>query len=223
MKLLAVETSAVTASVAFSDGAHITEEFANNGLNHSRNLLPMIDSVLQKAGVSIDEIDAFLCTNGPGSFTGVRIGVATVKGLAAACDKPCAGLSTLLSMAYGAPDGLLCCVMDARRGQFYNALFEKTGNRVTRLTEDSADAGETVVSRLAGRSFTLLGDGAEAFLPFAAGLSFTVPDGDERFQRASGVIFAAQNEPVSYVSSADLLPGYLRKPQAERVKEENKK
>ena len=182
MTLLAVETSAVTASVACFDGTAVTEEFVNNGLNHSRTLLPMIDSVLQKAGVPIEKVDAFVCTNGPGSFTGVRIGVATVKGLAAAKDKPCAGLSTLLSMAYGGPDGLLCCVMDARRGQFYTALFEKTGDTVTRLTPDDALAGEEIVSLLKkqARPFTLLGDGADAFLPFAEGLPVTVPDGDKK-------------------------------------------
>lgn len=225
MKLLAVETSAVTCSVACFDGDTITECFVNNGLNHSRTLMGLIHRVLEEATLSPGDMDAFLCNNGPGSFTGVRIGVATVKGMAAATEKPCAGLSTLLSMAASLPqgtEGLVCCLMDARRGQFYNALFEWKEGKLIRLTPDSADAGGDVAARLKSlaRPVVLMGDGARAFAPFAEGLPVLIPDGDAVYQRASGVIRAALMGEVCYGSSAQLLPGYLRKPQAQRELEE---
>lgn len=225
MTILAVETSAVTCSVACYDGTAVTERFVNNGLNHSRTLMPLLDEVLREAGLTAGEVDAFLCTNGPGSFTGVRIGVSAVKGMAAATGKPCAGLSTLLCTAASAPagtKGVVCCLMDARRGQFYNALFSLEEGGIRRLTEDSADAGESITQRIRELAcpVTLMGDGASVFLPFAEGLEVVLPEGDLVYQKASGLIAAALQGQVDYGPSSQLLPGYLRKPQAEREREE---
>ena len=122
MRILAIETSAVTCSAAFFDGERFYESFVNNGLNHSRTLMELVDGVFGQAGASPSDVDLFACSAGPGSFTGVRIGVSAVKGMARAANKPCAGVSTLHAIAQSVPDdigdGVVVCVMDARRGQF---------------------------------------------------------------------------------------------------------
>lgn len=126
MKILSFESSAVSASVALTDGVRlIAQSFQNCGLTHSRTLLPMAESLLAGCGHGLQDVDAFAVAAGPGSFTGLRIGVATVKGLAYPSGKPCAGVSTLEAMARGLEglSGPVCCVMDARGGQVYNALF----------------------------------------------------------------------------------------------------
>lgn len=219
MKILAIETSAVTCSVAFSDGERITEELVNNGLNHSKTLMPLIDTVLKKAEASVKDVDLFACSSGPGSFTGIRIGVSAVKGLASAEDKPCAGISTLevIARSHG-EDALICCVMDARRNQFYNALFEKKDGVLTRLTEDNADSGESIAERLKeiDRPFVIMGDGARVFEKFADGLSYTLPANEGIYQRATGVISAITENAYTPLKAGLLLPVYLRVSQAER-------
>ena len=133
MKILALESSAVSASVALTeDEKLVAQSFQNCGLTHSRTLLPMVENLLANCGVSLSDVDAIAVAHGPGSFTGVRIGVATVKGLALGADKPCLGVSTLEAMAWGARalGGDLCCVMDARAGQVYNALFTVEDGKV---------------------------------------------------------------------------------------------
>ena len=144
MKILALESSAVSASVALTeDEKLVAQSFQNCGLTHSRTLLPMAENLLANCGVSLADVDAIAVAHGPGSFTGVRIGVATVKGLALGADKPCLGVSTLEAMAWGARalSGDLCCVMDARAGQVYNALFTVEDGRVRRLCDDRAECG----------------------------------------------------------------------------------
>ena len=141
MKILALESSAVSASVALTeDEKLVAQSFQNCGLTHSRTLLPMVENLLANCGVSLADVDAIAVAHGPGSFTGVRIGVATVKGLALGADKPCLGVSTLEAMAWGARalGGDLCCVMDARAGQVYNALFTVEDGKVRRLCDDRA-------------------------------------------------------------------------------------
>ena len=137
--ILSVDSSAVTASVALTDGENvINNEFVNAGLTHSETLLPMIKRVLGDTKVS--DLDAIAVTAGPGSFTGVRIGVATVKGLAFEKNIPCISVSTLEAIAYNFADEnvIVCAVMDARRMQFYNALFEIKNGKAIRLCDDRA-------------------------------------------------------------------------------------
>ena len=225
MKILALETSAVTCSAAFYDGERIYESFVDNGLNHSKTLMQLVDDVLKKADASVGDADVFACSNGPGSFTGVRIGVSAIKGMARAANKSCAGVSTLSVIAQSVPedlgDGVIACVMDARRGQFYNALFERKGGVLTRLTEDSADSGENIVSVLAKTGLPVIaaGDGTGVFIPFlqSANVPFSAAEGEYRYQRASGVIKALQSDGGCVPVSPDgLTVGYLRPPQAER-------
>ena len=137
--LLSMDSSAVTASVALTDGDEIIKsEFVNSGLTHSETLLPMITRVMD--GRKYSELDGIAITAGPGSFTGVRIGVATVKGLAFNDDIPCYSVSTLEAIAYNFVDknAVVCAVMDARRMQFYNALFRVQNGKVERLCDDRA-------------------------------------------------------------------------------------
>lgn len=142
MKILALETSAKSVSCAVvEDGAPLASAYQCTGLTHSRTLLPMVDAMLKNADLTLDDINAIAIAAGPGSFTGLRIGIAAVKGLAWAADKPCLGVSTLEAMAQNAAhiDGLIVGAMDARRSQVYNAVFEAKGGELTRLTPGPRD------------------------------------------------------------------------------------
>ena len=164
MKILALESSAVSASVALTeDEKLVAQSFQNCGLTHSRTLLPMAENLLANCGVSLADVDAIAVAHGPGSFTGVRIGVATVKGLALGADKPCLGVSTLEAMAWGARalGGDLCCVMDARAGQVYNALFTVEDGRVRRLCDDRAIKLTELAEEIREAPYFLVGDGAD--------------------------------------------------------------
>ena len=224
MKILAFESSAVSASVALTeDDKLIAQSFQNCGLTHSRTLLPMAEALLQNCGITLDEIDAFAVAHGPGSFTGVRIGVATVKGLALGTDKPCIGVSTLDAMAHGtrALGNRLCCVMDARAGQVYNALFTVEDGLVHRLCDDRAlkliDLGEEIRET----PYFLVGDGAELCYNT---LKDTCSDlrlapSELRYPSGFGVAAAALLlllRAGAACSPQQLDAFYLRRPQAER-------
>jgi tRNA threonylcarbamoyladenosine biosynthesis protein TsaB len=139
--LLAIDSSSKTAAAALvKDGLLISEAFLNNGLTHSHSLAPMIDSLIKNAGISPRDITQIAVTNGPGSFTGLRIGAAAALGFANALGIPCAGVSSLMAAAYSAIsyDGVVCAAMDARRGQIYCAMFHVKHNILYRVTEDQA-------------------------------------------------------------------------------------
>ncbi|MCL1807626.1 MAG: tRNA (adenosine(37)-N6)-threonylcarbamoyltransferase complex dimerization subunit type 1 TsaB [Oscillospiraceae bacterium] len=173
MLLLAIDSSSVTASAALvrqrdaapNDGCGrgilLSEAFINNGLTHSQTLAPMIDGVLKNAGVLPGELTQIVVTNGPGSFTGLRIGVASALGFSAALGIPCAGVSSLMAAAYGATDheGTVCAAMDARRGQIYCAMFHVKQTALTRLTADQAVDREAFC-RQAPPSVCWVGDAA---------------------------------------------------------------
>lgn len=154
MKILALETSAKSVSCAVvEDGAPLASAYQCTGLTHSRTLLPMVDAMLKNADLTLDDINAIAIAAGPGSFTGLRIGIAAVKGLAWAADKPCLGVSTLEAMVQNAAhiDGLIVGAMDARRSQVYNAVFEAKGGELTRLTPDRAISLEELCAQLQGK------------------------------------------------------------------------
>ena len=225
MLTLAFESSAKAASVALlRDGSLISQYSQCSGLTHSRTLLPMAEDLLKNAELTLADIDLFAVAHGPGSFTGIRIGVSTVKGLSWACDKPCAGVSTLESMAWHglAAGGLICPVMDARRQQVYNALFQIREGKPVRLTEDRplslAELGEELRS-LDGIPF-LVGDGAALTARFLEkeGLPFRMAPENLLWQSAWGVGMAALDKTPG--DSQSLLPVYLRLSQAERERQE---
>ena len=225
MIVLAFESSAKAASVALCrDGELISQYSQCSGLTHSRTLLPMAEDLLKNAEMNMSDVELFAVAKGPGSFTGVRIGVSTVKGLAWACDKPCVGVSTLEAMAWHglAAGGLVCPVMDARRSQVYNALFEIRDDKPLRLTGDRPIALEELAAELRAldRPAFLVGDGAALTAAFLAekGIPFRLAPENLRWQSAWGVAMAAAGE--TPVSSAELVPAYLRLSQAERERNE---
>jgi tRNA threonylcarbamoyladenosine biosynthesis protein TsaB len=169
MRILALDSSARAASCAlWEDGETLAEYCLNHKLTHSRTLLPMLDGLLELLGLGYADMDLFACTAGPGSFTGIRIGVSVVKGLSYGTGKPCASVSTLRALAANAAafSGIVCPVMDARRSQFYNALFEARGGELGRLTEDRAiGLGQLDASSPEPEGGLLVGDGAEPCTP----------------------------------------------------------
>ena len=225
MKILAIDTSAGPSSAAVLDGETLLVEFfLNTRQTHSQTLLTLVDGVLRCTQTELGEIGLFAVSAGPGSFTGVRIGVSCVKGLAFPRGTLCAGVSTLEAMAwnfYGIP-GTVCAVMDARCGQVYNAVFASGEDGFCRLTEDRALSMEALAQecRAYPGPLYLVGDGAllchqqENFQALGAKL----PPQPARFQRAAGVAMAAlrMQREGSAVPPERLMPVYLRLPQAER-------
>lgn len=224
MLILGIESSAKGASAALCrDGALVSQAFQRSGLTHSRTLLPMAEDLLKNAGMKLEAVDAVAVAHGPGSFTGIRIGVATAKGLCWGADKPAIGVSTLEAMAFGggdcAPEGaVICCAMDARRNQIYNALFAWEKGAPRRLTPDRALALEDVAAELAamGKPVWVLGDGAELCHGFLRdkGLNALLAPETVRWQNAWGVCRAAEGHTPE--SAGALQPVYLRLSQAER-------
>jgi len=206
------------------DGKILGEFFLNTGLTHSQTLMPMIAALLECAKIKLDDIDLLAVTNGPGSFTGVRIGVATLKGLAAPSEKKCVGVSTLLSTAYNFIDRecIVCPAMDARCGQVYTALFRASDGAVTRLTEDDAVSIEALGSKLSeyDESVIFAGDGAALCYEKLSTVLKKAEIAPEnlRYQRATGVAAAVIGEKMyeRAVSADELSVFYLRLSQAER-------
>lgn len=223
MKILAIDSSAVTASAAISENdVIIKSEFVNNGLTHSQTLLPMVKSVLESADLRLKDIDLFAATNGPGSFTGIRIGVCAIKGLAFAENKKCIGISTLEAIAANLADEecIVVSCMDARRSQIYTATFECGGSQIKRLTEDEAAAIESIADRINSynKKVYLAGDGAK----LAYGIlkekcaNVFLPSEDKIYQNARQVCKLAYLYKDKAESSKELVPVYLRLSQAER-------
>lgn len=225
MKILSVECTASPVSAALAeDGKILGEYFLNQKTTHSQTLMPMIDSLLNVCNVAPNDIDAFAVTVGPGSFTGVRIGVSAVKGLAEPLDKPCIPVSVLEAMAYNmeAIDCIVCAVMDARCNQFYNALFKVQYGKIERLCEDRAILKEELINEVANLEngslpIFAVGDGADIFYESAKDSIENLKLAPEclKYQRATGVYKAAL-EVKETVLAEELLPTYLRLPQAER-------
>lgn len=221
MKILALESSAKAASVALCENSDlILQYFQNSGHTHSRTLLKMTEDLLGNIGLKTCDLDVIAVASGPGSFTGIRIGVSAAIGLAWGAGKPVCGVSTLESMAYHIeePDYTICPVMDARRGQVYNALFQNTDGSVERLTPDRAISILDLMSEAKSdkKPFMLLGDGAHlcynAF--WENGIFCRLSPPLLRLQSAWGVACASLNAPKAAPEA--LKPNYLRVSQAER-------
>lgn len=227
MLILGIDTSALAASAAvLKDGKLISECYINTGLTHSQTIMMLIDNCLKNANLSFSEIDAVAVAKGPGSFTGIRIGVSAVKGLCFAEDKPCMGVSTLEALAYcvNVEDCLICPVMDARCKQVYCALFEKDNGEISRILDDSAIALDDlydILKKFVDKRIVFIGDGTDISYDyfFAKGLNVKKFSEIFKYQHASGVAIAAfnnYNKGEEFISSDKLLPSYLRLSQAER-------
>ena len=232
MLILAFETSAKACSVAIHDGQKLLgESYQNTGLTHSQTLMVMAEDLLKSCGKTAADVTHLAVAAGPGSFTGVRIGVSAAKGFAWGAELPVYGVSTLESMALslGALHGHVCCCMDARRKQVYNAIFLAENGKLTRVSEDRAISLEDLKNELEhidGPVF-LVGDGAELTHKTLSGEipGLILPPEHRRQQRASGVALAAI-EAMNRGESADgaaLQPNYLRLSQAERERLERMK
>ena len=229
MLILAFETSAKAASVALLEGNKLlSESYQNTGMTHSQTLMVMAEDMLKQCGKTAKDVDAVAVAEGPGSFTGVRIGVAAAKGFAWGREIPCYGVSTLEAMAQslGIYDGYICPVMDARRSQVYNALFEADRGEITRIREDRAisldDLAEDV--KKLEKPVFLVGDGS--ILCYNTLLervpSLVLPPEHRMHQRAVGVGIIAARQIRAGISgdAAALTPNYLRLSQAERERME---
>ena len=227
MKILALETSAKAVSAAVTeDGKVLCAGYQDTGLTHSRTLMPIVEHILKNTGLTMADMDAVAVAAGPGSFTGIRIGVAAAKGLAFAADKPIAGVSTLAAMARNVAfsDGLIICAMDARRNQIYNALFEANAGTLTRLTDDRAISLADLLEELKNefRPMTVVGDGAKLCFEYLTdnGISCRMAPPHLVMQNAMSVALEAErlaNE-NQLVSAQSLEPVYLRPAQADRLR-----
>ena len=223
MRILAFDSTALTASVAVTEDEKLIAEITlNNGNTHSQTLLPKAESLFRMLEITADDIDIFAVSEGPGAFTGVRIGAASVKGLAFGRDAQCIGVSTLEALAYNLRGyaGIICPVMNARRSQVYTAIFESDGEKLTRLTEDMAIAAEELDEMLAAyeKDVRLSGDGIEVALEnFTKTKPQAVPE-EETYQSGYSVAMVALAKYREGVrgSDAELAPTYLRLSQAER-------
>lgn len=225
MKTLALETSAKSVSLAVTEnGTLLAQAYQDRGLTHSVTLMPLLDGMLKTAGLTLDDMDIIAVAQGPGSFTGIRIGVSAAKGLAWAKALPCCGVSTLEAMAYDVTDfeGVVVGAMDARRQQVYNALFRTENGRVTRLCADRAVAMELVAKELAAipEPKLIVGDGAVLLYDFLqkARIGCRLASPLHRQQSAAGVALAAEHLAAQGLtcSAQELQPVYLRLSQAER-------
>lgn len=233
MYILAFETSAKAASVALlQDGQLLGEYYQNNGQTHSRTVMKLAQDLLTNCDLTPQDVNYVAWANGPGSFTGIRIGAAAAKGFCWGGELPALPVSTLEAMAYScSADGIVCACMDARRQQVYNALFERKNGQVRRLTEDRAISAEDLAAELAQISETvlLIGDGAylcHTLLGDRLPQLCLLPE-HARQQRAGGVALAAYKmlQESGAVSALGAVPNYLRLSQAERerlAKEEHK-
>ena len=225
MLILAFETSAKACSVALHDGQKLLgESYQNTGLTHSQTLMTMAEDLMKTCGKAVKDITHLAVAAGPGSFTGVRIGVAAAKGFAWGAELPVYGVSTLEAMALslGAFEGHVCACMDARRNQVYNAVFLADGGKLERVSDDRAISLAELkieLEHIDGPIF-LVGDGAELTSRTLSGEldNLILPPEHRRQQRASGVALAALEamERGESAEGAALQPNYLRLSQAER-------
>lgn len=224
--VLAIDTSGPVAGCAVLAGGRIAHLAAmNHGLTHSETIMPAVDEALSAAGLRCGDVDVFAAVAGPGSFTGVRIGVCAAKGLAHAVGKPCVAVHALeaLAMNFYGFDGLCCPILDARRGQVYCAAFDMAAGMPVRALEDAAQPLEEFLARLPeDRRLVFVGDGVPVYgeaVRAALGGRALIAPANLRDLRADAACILAAARPQTWVEAARLRPIYLRAPQAVRERE----
>lgn len=232
MKILALETSAKSVSAAVTeDGRVLASGYLDTGLTHSRTLMPIVQAMLKNADLSISDCNAIAVAAGPGSFTGIRIGISAAKGLAFAANLPAVGVSTLEGMAQGLAhidDALFVCSMDARRNQVYNALFTAQDSHLNRLTPDRAISLEALADEVCRdtskiNKIILAGDGANLCLKAFQdrGIHCRLASPQLLLQNAISIALCAERimQAGKSVSAQELAPIYLRPPHAQTLRE----
>ena len=218
MKILAVDTTTpmLTAAV-WEDGVVLGEYSLNNKKAHSQKLMPLVEQLLRETGISLEEIDLFAAANGPGSFTGIRIGLACLKALAQVTRKPIAAVNTLEGLAYNAvgEERPVFVLLDGGRRRVYAAEYRDENGKMICITEPFAATVEEVAQSLQGRQVLLAGDGGTIY---AAELGFPCLTGRRSMPMASSVAMAASISPT--VTAEELTAIYISKPQAQREYEE---
>ena len=226
MRIVAIDASGPAASCAVTVDGEVVQLIAmNQGLTHSETIMPALDACMSAARLSCDQVDCFATVAGPGSFTGVRIGVCAIKGLAHAWNRPCARIDALeaLAMNYQGFDGLACPILDARRGQVYCAAFDMKNGLPVRVLEDAAiDLTEFLEKLPRDRRLVFLGDGLRVH---AAKIREILPEAliapaNLRQLRADAACLLAEARPEEWMEARKLTPIYLRLPQAERERKE---
>jgi len=222
LRILAIDTSSQAASAAIvDDGVVAGEFFVNAKLTHSQTIMPMVDSLINCTRLSLDSIDAFAVSTGPGSFTGLRIGISAAKGLAHALNKPVYAVSTLEGLAYNLSmaNGIVCPVMDARCNQVYTAFFECKNSKIKRLSEDAAMSIDELGKKINEYEKTVIfvGDGANlCYNVLSDKCNVALCSPLNMHQRAASVAAAAASGNLQLLSPSELAPSYLRLPQAQR-------
>jgi tRNA threonylcarbamoyladenosine biosynthesis protein TsaB len=226
MKILAVDTSSMVASVAIVDNAKLIGEYTiNHKKTHSQKLMPMIEELMNSLELAPTDIDVYAASNGPGSFTGLRIGITSIKAIAFATQKKVVGVPTLDALAYNinANNSLICPIMDARNNQVYTAIYKGENNNLVKVTEYlGVTIGELVeIIKEKNQKVIFNGDGVELhheYLLDNLGEMCSFPQQNLMLQRASSVAYVAQKLILEGFSENcfDMVPFYLRKSQAER-------
>lgn len=225
MKILAFDTSAKVSTVSIVDEEKVIAEYSINlNFTHSQTIMPMCEEILKQTKISLNEIDAFAVCVGPGSFTGLRIGISAIKGMSYALNKPCIEIKTLDALSYNMLDfdGIICSVMDARCNQVYNCIYENNGGNLEKITEDRAIILDDLLEELKEfkKVVILVGDGADlCYNKFKDALpNIKLASVSNRYQRASSVGLLAVNKFKQglFVDACKLMPKYLRLPQAQR-------
>lgn len=223
MLILGIDTAAAPCCAAVYDTDKqqtLGSVVINNKLTHSVTLMPVVSDLLRNSGITTEDIDLFAVANGPGSFTGLRIGISAVKGMAFTASKPCAAVSTLEAMAYNVAmcDGVVCASIDARCNQVYTATFLNDNGTVTRLTDEECLKADELAARLSeyDGDIILVGDGAQLVKKAAdeQGIDTRLAPDPLRFQTGYGVCLAAMN--AEQITPEQLMPMYLKLPQAQR-------
>ena len=228
MRILALETSAKAVSAAVTeDGKVLASGYQDTGLTHSRTLMPIVEHILKNTDLTVRDCDAIAVAAGPGSFTGIRIGVSAAKGLAFAVEKPAIAVSTLAAMARNVAwlNGLVICAMDARRQQVYNALFQAQDGALTRLTPDRAISLEELAAEIKEdcRPKIIVGDGARLCYNALSerGISCRMAPAHLVMQNAVSVALEAEElaRAGHLLTAQELQPVYLRPAQAQRLRD----
>lgn len=234
IKILSVDTCLKSCSVAIhQDEKLIGEFFLNNGLTHSQTLIPMVEGLLKQMGLGVKDVNLFSVVNGPGSFTGVRIGMAAVKGMAFPFETPCVTISSLRALALGAKEfeGIICPCIDARNNQIYNAIFKACGGKIERITKNRAIEIDDFINEIQSYEDRIIfvGDAAEMcyniskkYISNKKMLFLPEEFNTIRAGRVGEEAFKIYSSGCKY-SFEEIKPQYLKLSQAERQLDEKKK